>query len=224
MRRGIVLLVFIIFAAVVGSAQLFGSSNETERFAFGQMTQSKSEAHHSLIVILGGSEGGLWKRRGFARELADSGFSNVQLAYFDFPGGPKHLKKIAIEDVVEGIRAAAKQADVDEACVSVLGVSKGAELSLLIASYRDVAANYVSIVPSNVVWQSSSPSLIAQSSWTLNSEPLPFIRYVWFSRATIRALNNVEVSRPLHDLSLKRAKAIEAARIPVKNIADPLFY
>ncbi|NJC41448.1 hypothetical protein GGQ87_001706 [Brevundimonas alba] len=129
------------------------------------------------VIVLGGSEGGLGGSRTLARRLAAEGFNAIAVSYFGEPGQAARLDQIPIEPIG---RALAWLAERPEASgpIAIVGVSKGAELALLVAS-RTPAIRAVAVgVPSNLVWQGidlrGGPT---GSSWTEGGEPLSFAPY-----------------------------------------------
>jgi len=98
--------------------------------------------------------------------------------------------------------------------IAVVGVSKGAELALLIAS-RDDRIKAVAVgAPSSVVWQgidqTGGPT---GASWTAAGEPVPYVPYYM--------ANGFRGIYQLYADSL--AKAAPEAQIPVEHIAGPIL-
>jgi pimeloyl-ACP methyl ester carboxylesterase len=95
------------------------------------------------IVVLGGSEGGLFPAR--AALLADEGFTTIALAYFAHPGLPSIGRDLPLEyffTALELMRSVAPK-------VAVLGVSRGSEAAQLCALHRpDLVDALVCWVPS----------------------------------------------------------------------------
>lgn len=174
-----------------------------------------------MVFLLGGSEGGYFS--GSAAELVSQGFSVTALAYFDFEGGPKNLSEIDVTSISNLIERISSGYGGPGECVGVLGVSKGAELALVIAANTDPAAAYVAISPSHVVWQASNLSMRRKSSWMLDGKALPFVQYPWFTLGMGRALWDVRGAGQLHKRALKNQRAVETASINVENIADPVL-
>lgn len=170
-----------------------------------------------LIVLLGGSEGGFLDAPAFLRELEEHGYRTARLAYFDFPDGPEHLNSVKVDRIADAIRQMPSPPD----CTGVFGVSKGAELALLISSYGETRHPTVAMVPSHVVWQASNVSLPRRSSWVKDDAALPFVRYPIFSMATVRAVLNLDDALWLHQSALQNAP--EAAVIPVEKSKSPVL-
>lgn len=178
----------------------------------------------TMIVVLGGSEGGYSTAKSpLVMNLLLAGHRVAALGYHGATGTPKHLQEISIDAVAARIAALSNAAGTSTGCIGIIGTSKGGELALLLASLTNTGDVYVAITPSDVVWQASNPSLRRKSSWTHSGQPLPFIKYPRFSRATLKALRDVGQAGELHSLALRKAKNFEAARIPIEQATVPIL-
>jgi uncharacterized protein len=133
------------------------------------------------ILLLGGSEGGLNKAG--ARQaalLAARGYVVLHLAYFAGPGQPSALKNIPLEIFFRALDWLKVRPEVAHDRIGIIGVSKGAEAALLVASRRPELKIAVLGVPSSVVWPGiDGPRLVTESSWTEAGKPVPFTPYGW---------------------------------------------
>jgi pimeloyl-ACP methyl ester carboxylesterase len=178
----------------------------------------------TMVVFLGGSEGGyMTVKSQIVMDSLMAGHRVAAIGYHGATGTPKHLSEISIDAIVARIKALGKASGAPSGCIGVIGISKGGELALLLASLSDAADVYVANTPSDVVWQASNPSLRSKSSWTYSGEPLPFVKYPKFSRATYKALRNVGHAGDLHSLALRKAKNLETARIPIEQATAPIL-
>ncbi len=178
----------------------------------------------TMIVVLGGSEGGYVKPSSpLVAELLVAGHRVAPIAYHGATGTPKHLRDISIDAVAARISGLAELSDTPKGCVGVVGISKGGELTLLLASLAKVGDVHVAMTPSDVVWQASHPSLRRKSSWTHAGKPLAFVKYPRFSRATYKALRDVSQAGDLHRLAMRKAKNLEDARIPIERADQPIL-
>ncbi len=173
----------------------------------------------ALVVVLGGSEGGMPRYPALTSALHAKRLRVVHLGYFGFSGGPRHLSEIDLDPIAQAIRAQAP----DRACIGVIGVSKGAELALMLAAHRDLSAATVAVVPSHVVWQSSKVALTARSSWVMDGQPVPFVPYTMLSRHALAAARDPNQAMPLHQQALRNSRAVDRARIPVEQIRQPVL-
>lgn len=124
------------------------------------------------ILVLGGSEGGL--RHAQAALLASYGYNTFALAYFGAVHLPKELIEIPLEYIETAINWLKQSPLVDHQHLAVQGISKGGELALLCASRFPVFKTVIALVPSGVVYPGISRTLSGKSSWSNQSEPLPF--------------------------------------------------
>ncbi len=147
----------------------------------------RGEGRRPAILMLGGSEGGMTAgARRNALTLQAEGFSVLQLSYYRAPGQPPHLELIPLEYFQTALSWLQRQAEVDPERIGVLGVSKGAEAALLIASRDARIRAVVAGAPSSVAWQGSSFDSTQEfdSSWSEDGRPVDFIRfgrYKWWT-------------------------------------------
>ena len=186
--------------------------------------QSVHGSSPTIVAVLGGSEGGYpTLRYPIVKDLLSAGHNVASIAYHGAPGTPKHLSEVSIDAVSARIEALSESAGVSKGCVGILGISKGGELTLLLASLSDVGDAHVAMTPSDVVWQASNPTLLRRSSWTHLGQPLPFVSYPWFSRATMKALLDLRQSNDLHALAMRKAKNLNEAHIPIERAKTPIL-
>ena len=170
-------------------------------------------ASRGAIIVLGGSEGGLGGSSRMARRLAAEGFDAIAVSYFGEPGQAEKLDLVAIEPVDRALAWLNARPGAAEP-VAIVGVSKGGELALLVASRNPEIAAVVAAVPSNVVWagidRAGGP---VGSSWTAGGQPLAHVPYD-LSRGFTGIYNLYRDS--LHAASPE-------AEIPVERIAGPVL-
>jgi dienelactone hydrolase len=172
-----------------------------------------------LVVLLGGSEGGYPHIPFLIEKFRSRGISVAEIAYFGLPNGPKYLQEINIDSVAAEIGELSQR----HSCIGVLGISKGAELALLLAAYQPVSDATVAMVPSHVVWQSSRVAIRNTSSWAFQGTPLDFVPYNTLSVKALLAALDYEEALPLHMAALENAEAAQNAAIPVEDIDQPVL-
>ena len=108
------------------------------------------------VVAFGGSNGGLLAMPRFAHGFAAEGYPALALAYFKEPGLPEALDGIPLEYFARAVRWVARQPGVDPGKVVLLGISRGGEGALLIAStYPKLVHGVIALVPdyqTNLGW------------------------------------------------------------------------
>src|SRR5260370_7501619 len=99
--------------------------------AIGAVFEPEVASDH-FAVMLRGSSGGITEAP--ARRLAENGVTALALGYFGAPGLPTDLVEIPLESLARGIELF-RDRFAGGRSVGVVGVSRGAELSLLVAAY-----------------------------------------------------------------------------------------
>lgn len=166
------------------------------------------------VLVIGGSEGGLDGSGRIAKRLAEEGFVAMAVAYFGLPGLPEQLISIPLERFDHAIERLKSLDGVRDQRIAIVGVSKGAEAALLVASARTDLAAVLAATPSSVAWQGLDMVAFTDiPSWTRKGQALPYVRY-----------NHEGEMWPLvrmYERSLRDAS--EAAAIPVERIQAPLL-
>ncbi len=171
------------------------------------------EGPHPGVLVLGGSGGGIGWQEDTAAVLAEHGFAALALAYFGMEGLPAGLELIPLEYFEKALAALVADPAVDAGRLGVVGVSKGGEAALLLASRLPRLRAVVAFVPSSHVFQSIADGWPRTSSWSHGGEPLPFVPY-----ARVEFSNLAE----LYAASLEE-EAAAAAAIPVEQIQGPIL-
>lgn len=179
-------------------------------------------AEHSdkapAILLLGGSEGGMGPSvTQMALALRQENYAVMTLSYF---GGPEQidiLEHVPLEGFDLAIEWLKSRSDVDKDRLGVMGVSKGAEAALIVATRHPELRAVIAGMPSSVVWQGINPNLLKQifippdGSWSLGGEVVTYLPYI-----------DEYVSGPmpfeLYAKSLERLPDHPDAVIPVETI------
>jgi len=173
--------------------------------------------HRDVVLVLGGSEGGSRGSAPLARKLAEHGFGALALAYFGAPGLPALLEDVPLESMGAAVSWLRAQPTIGARPIAVVGVSKGAEAALLLASHDARLCAVVAGSPSSVVWagiNTANPAIPATtSSWSVAGKPVPFAPYV---SGPFRGV--------LHLYEESLAKAPPQAAIPVERIRGPVLF
>jgi acetyl esterase/lipase len=169
-----------------------------------------------LLVFLGGSEGGMGMssaRRSAERQAyLDAGFALLVVGYFGLPGIPADLDRIELAGVLTAIENTRLNPAVNAEKLAVLGVSKGAELALLLASRSAQISTVVAVVGSEVVF--GSPAWYStSSSWSWQGQAIPFVPYDWRTALPLLQGN----IRQGHEIALQNQQAYQQALIPVQQ-------
>ena len=188
-----------------------------------------STTPQKAIVLLGGSEGGRsWSYHlDFIQELIDHGFCVLSLPYFGTDSLPKNLRGIPLEYFQKAFRWLSAQKDmVISNNYALIGVSRGAELALLLGSrYSEVNA-VVAIDPSSVVFPGPPTGLFnamgrQHSAWSEKGRELPFVS-IPFSWTSIKGMFSGNRTR-MFEKALKDTIQVKGATIPVEKINGPVL-
>ena len=182
---------------------------------------SKSEGKYGVIVLTGSGGG---KADDTARLIADMGYDVLSLAYFDRAGSalvPETLEMIPLEYFDAPKKWLMARSNTRNDGVVIYGLSKGAELALVLASHDNEYKAVIALAPSHVVWQGSPKNfadiMSSPSSWSLNGRPLPFVPYTSNAEKESMGFTN------RHAASLTNKVAVEKALISVENIDAPIL-
>ncbi|MCL1123260.1 acyl-CoA thioester hydrolase/BAAT C-terminal domain-containing protein [Shewanella surugensis] len=178
-----------------------------------------------LIVYLGGEEThhhwnsdasmGPKKRQA----ITNQGYALLTLDYFGKDGTPKLLDRIDLAGVHEAIIDAANHPQINQNCIAIIGVSKGAELALSLGShYSDIKA-VAGIVPSNVVFAGLTNTM-ATSSFSINGQQIPFVPV---SAHSVLTYFTHDLKSSI-EIMLEDEEAVENAAIRVENINGPVLF
>ena len=143
----------------------------------GSFYEPAQPGRHPAVVVLSGSGGGLPSPLGPAGGLASHGYAVLALAYFGAPGLPRTLSNIPLEYFATALQWISAQPSVDRSRMGVLGLSRGAELALLLATIHPDLHAVVAYMPSNVVVRGCCDAG-TPIAWTLGGRavaPAPFV-------------------------------------------------
>jgi dienelactone hydrolase len=141
---------------------------------YGQWLHPAGARRRTAILFFGGSEGGLGESSGgpeLAATLAAHGYPVLHLAYFSEPGLPRNLERIPLEYFRRALHWLAAQPEVDPRRIVTFGISRGGELSLILASaFPRLVHAAVGYVPYYAAVP--SPSDPALPAWTFHGRPV----------------------------------------------------
>jgi len=188
-------------------------------------------AESPALIVLGGSEGGARKdlAAGLASTLRVPVFA---LAYFGLADStlPYTLQDIPLEYFGKAMDWLNSQAGIKKDSFAVMGISRGAELALLLSSrYPGRIKNVVANVPSSVLWSGEGQDPNAPS-WTAGGNPIPFIKTVMSPELYEEYMAVMKSGTPFsfrkvyeHSLTLLTPDQIAKASIPVENISGAIM-
>ncbi|MGH9863944.1 MAG: acyl-CoA thioester hydrolase/BAAT C-terminal domain-containing protein, partial [Candidatus Acidiferrales bacterium] len=182
-----------------------------------------------VVIVLGGSGGGYDLDK--AAVLARHGFATLALAYFGIEGLPPWLHRVPLEYFERAMVWLAHQPEIDARRVGVLGISRGAELALLLSSTIPEIRAVVAYAPSAVAWGSGGRDKSTREiipCWTQRGEavpfaPLPLRKFTARSAVPVALLRRPVKFRNLFRAALRNRSAIERAQIPAEHTRGPIL-
>ncbi len=129
-----------------------------------------------VILAMDGSGGGFIPFK-YMQLLALEGYAVLSVAYFRAPGRPDKLEEIPLEYFERAMQRISRHPAVDSTRIIVLGVSRGAELALLLASEYPQIKGVVAYAPGCFILPSDTKSpegRFTRSCWTRGGKPFPF--------------------------------------------------
>jgi len=182
---------------------------------------------NQMIVWLGGSGSGLGVNSLVCAPLASHGFNVLSVPFFEEKGLPAQLSRIPLE-YFDGVFAwLAKNPITAGKEIQILGMSKGAELALLLASRYPFITRVALWAPHAYCFQGIAYK--NESSWTYAGKDLAYIR-LWNRWVYATIMSSFIKNEPfefanIYKKGLAVAKNKEAARIKVENAhADLLLF
>jgi dienelactone hydrolase len=181
------------------------------------------------VIVLGGSGGGYDLDK--AALLARHGFATLALAYFGIPPLPKWLHRVPLEYFGRALAWLSRQPGVEARRVGVLGVSRGAEIALLLgATFPEIGA-IVAYAPSAIAWGSGGRDKATGEiipCWTRNGAPVPFAPlplrgFIARSAVPVGLLRQPVKFRKLFEPAMRNREAIERAMIPAEKCRSPIL-
>lgn len=168
---------------------------------------------HPAVIVLGGSGGGVDHDR--AALYASHGFAALALAYFGVPGLPPVLAGIPLEYFGRAIDHARSLAG---GFVAVEGISRGAELALLVGATFPQVQAVLSIMGSGLVMGPLGvPAGSTASAWTLHGKPVPDL----FAGNKMADWSGSVVSG--YRAAMRDDRAVARATIAVERINGPVM-
>lgn len=221
---------FLIFTVIVFSSSVLKAEDANSHAVKGVIFNADYFPSDSTgkygIIVLTGSAGG--KANGYAKKLSALGYNVLSLAYFhnriDDGIVPDALEMIPLEYFEAPKKWLMDRPETRNDGVIVYGLSKGAELALVLASHDADYKGVIAIGPSSVVWagipRDRSKLTSASSSWSLKGNPLPFVPYIPRDGLKMAGLNKFV---DWHTASLINSEAVEKALIKVEKIRSPIL-
>jgi dienelactone hydrolase len=201
----------------------------------GVFARNDDRGRQPAVIVLGGSEGGLFTARWAAPLIASRGYAVLGLGYFrgdepELTALPSSLEHIPLETLERARDWLGRQPGVDASRIAVVGVSKGAEMTLVAAATYPWVTAVAAFAPSHVVWEGVPPDgqdRAAGSSWTRKGKPLPYVRWSRAAEERGRVTRMATGSSRLTETHLEAlaefASDVEQAAIPIDQSRAAVF-
>ena len=171
-----------------------------------------------VVLVGGGAYGDYW-----ASEFAKSGYTGLSLPYNGQEGLPTLPEEIPLEYFEKAITWAGDQPEVDPKKIIVMGASRNAELSLVIAStLPNLVSGVIAFAPSSVSWSNTVlpyNSDAIKASWTYQGESIPYLPMKKLAGTNSSKITTLEY----WESGLERLDQYESAIIPVEKIQGPIL-
>lgn len=221
-----ILIVGLVFFAILFQEYRLTDTNELsiERVRQGNLVGDfiypSTATALPVIVFLGGSGGGL-RHEEELKALALNGYSVFSLAYFNEAGLPDKLENIPLEYFENAFNWLKNKRQVDSSRLLLLGLSRGAELALLLGSHYPQVKGVIAYSPSCFVLPNAieieKDSLIA--SWTFKGSPISSARIRRFEEVSTVDINYKKYIEPLLAQSIETEDHV----IKVEKINGPVL-
>jgi dienelactone hydrolase len=205
------------------------ASTGADETTVGRLFVPPGRGPYPVVIVLSGSGGGFDLDK--AAVLSRHGFATLALAYFGMAPLPSWLHRIPLEYFEAALTWLNAQPEIDSQRAGILGVSRGAELALLLGSTFPQIRAIVAYAPSGVAWAASGRDKSTGElipCWTWRGKPVPFAPlplrgFIWRSAFPVVALKRPVMFRNLFRAGLRNRHEVQRAAIPVENIRGPLL-
>lgn len=219
---GVVLVVLLVALYFVADALLFDGVKpkaiKENNFQGNLYTPNTPTEKPAVILIGGGQWGDYW-----GQEFSRSGYTALSLPYNRREGLPELMEEIPLEYFESAINWLQQQSNVQPDKIIVMGASRNAELSLVIASnFPDLVAGVIAYAPSSVSWSNTVMPFNSNDikpSWVYKGKPIPYL-----PMEKIKAPKGTTITTlPYWEQGLLRTEKVAHATIPVEQINGPVL-
>lgn len=194
----------------------------------GELYRPAGAGPFPVVVYLNGSSGGVNEPR--AALFAAHGYQCLALAVFNYEDRPKYLNDMPLEYFQQTLDWVHGQLEPLDGFVAISGISRGGEMSLLIAAhYPEKVSAVVAYVPSLVthgVVSAGAPGTGRDAQvWTKNGVPMP---HLWQNNSHADWDAAYATAPPYRQSlaflsALRDVAALERALIPIEHFKGPVM-
>ncbi|WP_276391786.1 acyl-CoA thioester hydrolase/BAAT C-terminal domain-containing protein [Eudoraea chungangensis] len=219
---GVVVTTILFIAYLIIDLLLFDgvkSRQINENGLIGNYFAKEVTKPNTAIILVGGGEWGDY----WAEEFAKKDLVGLSLPYALVQGLPKRPEEINLEYFANAIKWLAKQKEVDSKRIVVMGASRNAELSLLIASvFPELVGGVIAYAPSSVTWSNTVLPYNSEElkpSWKYQGVAIPFVPM----QKIIGENSNKIVTIDYWKSGLAKTEYVAKAAIKVEDIKGPIL-
>jgi len=195
----------------------------------GTYFKPEADGPRPAIILMHGTANRIMEDRGAL--LASRGYAVFSLLYFGGKGQPEDYIRIPVDYFEKCIAWLSARPEVKGDGIALLGVSRGGEGALLVASKLERVKAVVSICGGGVVFEGlhKNPRKgVPETPWIWQGNPVPFAKRKDSLSFTAKAIWSGLSGRPLSTLcsyidGMKDEKAVEEAAIEVEKIRGPVL-
>lgn len=191
-------------------------------------TPDKNNDYKKAVIVVGGSEGNENIPMNVGAMFAKNGIAALGICYWNVDGLPKELIRVPIDPFEKAILWL-KNKRYEK--IFMYGISKGAELALLCASFMPDICGVIALSPMHCIWQGMhgnksmvSKTFSSASEFTYRGKELPYMPVHLKYGPAIRNLilhQQFELSY-IYEEPLKHFK--EDTAIPIENINGNILF
>ena len=180
--------------------------------------KENTENKETIILIGGGQWGDYW-----GQQFAEKGYVGLSLPYTRREGLPSLPEEIDMEYFENALKWLEKQPEVNKDKIVIMGASRNAELSLVIASnLNEYVDGVIAYAPSSVSWSNTVlpfNSNEIKASWKYKGADIP---YIPMNKVTGNESNKIETLE-YWESGLAKMNDYPDAIIKVENISGPIL-
>jgi dienelactone hydrolase len=220
---------YLASGTTVRDLTIAGEGTSAGKVTVGRLFIPPGAGPHPLAIVLSGSGGGFDIDK--AAVLSRHGFATFALAYFGIAPLPSWLNRVPLEYFESAIEWLRSQPEIAANRIGVLGVSRGAELALLLGSKLPTIQAVVAYAPSSVAWAASGRDNATGEivpCWTHRGEPVPFAPlplrgFMVRSAFPVVAMKRPVMFRNLFQAALRNRAAVDRAAIRVEETCGAIL-
>jgi len=218
----IVITVFLYFGYLISDKFLFNGVKlriiNDSGFQANYYVNNSKKKKAAIVLIGGGEWGDYW-----GQQFANKGFVGLSLPYIGREGLPKLPEEINLEYFENAFKWLKKQPEVAPDKIIVMGASRNAELSLVIAvMFPELVSGLIAYAPSSVSWSNTVlpyNSNVLRPSWKYRGTDVPYVPMDKISGNNSNKIKTLDYWKK----GLAKTDYVNQATIKVEKINGPIL-